>query len=207
MEEWKGIEFIKKGILYDYTDNYEVSNLGNIRNIKTGRILKLGNSSSGYRQVVLSKNGKTHTELVHRIVAYMFIENPNHLPCINHIDEDRLNNNVENLEWCTYEYNNNHGSHNYKIGNKLRNEKNRSKEIVGVNLGTGEVLHFPSAMEVQRVMNISNSNINKCCQWHNNPIEFVKKHKKIHKTVGKDDFGNKYTWYFKEDYERLERNF
>lgn len=202
-EIWKKIFFIKNNILYDFSDRYEVSNYGKIRNIKTKRILKSGTISGGYMGVVLSKNGKTTSFSVHRIVATMFIENPNNLPCVNHKDENRKNNQVENLEWCTYEYNNNYGSHKDKLSIIQRNDKKKSREIIGINLKTRTILSFPSTMEAERVLGFNNSNINKCCMWHNNPIEYSKKYKKIHKTCGKDEYGNPYTWYYKEDYLKI----
>nr|UVX77624.1 MAG: zinc-binding loop region of homing endonuclease [Bacteriophage sp.] len=59
-----------------------------------------------YYGVSLRKDGKYYNKTIHRLVAEAFIPNPNNLPCVNHKDENRLNNNVENLEWCTYQHNN-----------------------------------------------------------------------------------------------------
>lgn len=66
--------------------------------------------TQGYKTVSLTKDGKAKTMFVHRIVAEAFIENPNNLPMVNHKDEDRTNNFVENLEWCTVAYNNTYGN-------------------------------------------------------------------------------------------------
>jgi hypothetical protein len=60
--------------------------------------------------MLYSKNGKAKRESVHRLVALTFIENPNNYPCVNHKDETRTNNNVENLEWCSHKYNSNYGT-------------------------------------------------------------------------------------------------
>ena len=106
-EIWKDIR--------GYEGYYQVSNFGNVRsmdrvdsycrNLK-GRILKLSNGI--YKSVTLSINNVCKNYNVHRLVAEAFIPNPDNLPCINHKDEDKHNNNVNNLEWCTYGYNNNY---------------------------------------------------------------------------------------------------
>ena len=108
-EIWKDIK--------DYEGLYQVSNLGRIKSceriVKRGdnhkpvkeRILKMGDKC-GYKYVILSKSGKGKTGWVHRLVAQAFISNPDNLSCINHKDENPTNNRVDNLEWCTYRYNN-----------------------------------------------------------------------------------------------------
>ena len=82
-------------------DNYCVSNFGNIKNLKTNRILKSRNHNQGYKLISLSKNGKVKTFTVHRLVAKAFLENPDNKPMIDHIDENKTNNNVKNLRWRT----------------------------------------------------------------------------------------------------------
>ena len=96
MEEYKPI--------LDYP-SYEVSNLGNVRNIKTGRILKSGIGNHGYKIVVLCKDGKPISKTIHRLVAETFIPNPNNLPIIDHIDRDKTNNVVSNLRWVNHSEN------------------------------------------------------------------------------------------------------
>lgn len=90
-EIWKDIPIAK---------NYEASNLGNIRNKKTKHIIKQMINSKGYSQVSLYLK-KKKTIRVHRLVASAFLENKNNYGDINHIDGNKLNNNVDNLEWCT----------------------------------------------------------------------------------------------------------
>ena len=101
-----------------YEGLYEVSNTGRVRSLdryvrrnyfKKGRILKL-NDRRGYLFVELCLNNKTKNFSVHRLVAQAFIPNPDNLPQVNHIDEDKLNNRVENLEWCDSKYNSNYGT-------------------------------------------------------------------------------------------------
>lgn len=105
-EIWKRLHYHGK----DYGDWYEVSNSGNIRNAKTHKIRKLNVSKTGYYFVTCSLGSRQNKILfkVHRAVAESFILNPDNLPCINHIDGNKLNNSVNNLEWCTMKYNTNH---------------------------------------------------------------------------------------------------
>ena len=100
MEEWKDI----KG----YEGLYKISNKGRVYNIKLKRFM--GHESNKYMCVELGKDGKYKNYKVHRLVAQAFIPNPDNLPFINHKDENKLNNCVENLEWCTREYNVNYGT-------------------------------------------------------------------------------------------------
>ena len=85
----------------DGYDNYSISNYGNVKNSKTNRILKQRNHPEGYKLVDLSKNGKVKTFRVHRLVGMAFLENVDNKPLIDHIDENKSNNNVKNLRWAT----------------------------------------------------------------------------------------------------------
>ena len=85
-------------------ENYEVSNLGRIRNSKK-KILNQYKNTKGYLQLTLYKNKKQYTKRVHRLVAQAFIPNPNNLPQINHKSGIKTDNNINNLEWCTNSYN------------------------------------------------------------------------------------------------------
>lgn len=96
--EWRKIEGF---------ENYSVSDTGLVRNDDTGRDISRHNSN-GYLRVELRKNGRSSKRLVHRLVAIAFIDNPHGLPQVNHIDGNKQNNHVSNLEWCTGEYNVNH---------------------------------------------------------------------------------------------------
>lgn len=92
-----------------YSDQYEVSSDGHIRNSKTKRILREFIGNDGYLRTQF--DGKTR--LVHRVVAETFLENPINLPEVNHIDGNKQNNSVYNLEWCSRNYNLKHA---YSVG-------------------------------------------------------------------------------------------
>lgn len=126
MEKWVDI----KG----FEGLYQVSNKGNVKSMnynhtKTEKELKKGTDSDGYYLVVLVKNKKKSVKKVHRLVADAFIPNPSNLPFVNHKDEVKTNNFVENLEWCDNKYNCNYGSRTKRIKEKLTNRKDQSKPL------------------------------------------------------------------------------
>ena len=112
-EEWKDI--------VGYEGLYQVSNLGRIKNIKKNTIKSQRNTFKGYLQVGLS-NKKDKTYRVHRLVAQAFIPNPENKPEVNHIDGDKKNDNVENLEWVTGKENIDHA---IKTGVFKKSTKNK----------------------------------------------------------------------------------
>jgi len=95
-------------------DNYLISNFGNVKNKKTNRILKPCINSKGYFDVILRKYNKNYHKVIHRLIGESFIENPYNKLCIDHIDNNKLNNNVDNLRWCTSQEN----SQNSKLSSK-----------------------------------------------------------------------------------------
>lgn len=146
MEIWKDIEGF---------DGYQISNEGKIKSLnynktKKEKILKSG-KASGYLRVQLWNGGKPVMKLVHRLVAEAFLENPNNLPQVNHKDEDKTNNCVENLEWCDSKYNMNYGTRNQKIAEKQLNHPTKSKRVDQIDPQTGEVIHqWESTKEASR---------------------------------------------------------
>lgn len=92
-----------------YSGKYLVYDDGRVYSRKSKRFLSPGVEKSGYRQVTLSdENGRKNRIKVHRLVAMIYLENPNNLPQVNHKDGNKTNNNVSNLEWCTAYHNNKH---------------------------------------------------------------------------------------------------
>lgn len=124
MEIWKDVA--------GYEGFYQVSNLGNVKSLDRivwnkanksnskirGFLLKKDNMDKHYFQVGLCKDGKSKHKLVHRLVAIAFLDKKEGLDIINHKDENKLNNIVENLEWCSHSYNVNYGSRNDKTAEK-----------------------------------------------------------------------------------------
>ena len=87
-------------------ENYMIFEDSTIVNLNTGKVLKPQLDRYGYYQVVLSKNGKCNSKKVHRLLGKAYIDNPENKPCIDHIDGDRLNNDLSNLRWATISENN-----------------------------------------------------------------------------------------------------
>ena len=106
-----------------YEGLYEVDECGRVFSSKTGEQKKQTITDTGYKVVSLYKDGKYKHIKVHRAVAMAFIENPDNLPFINHKDEDKTNNFVENLEWCTCEYNANYGTARKRQAKKILGRK------------------------------------------------------------------------------------
>lgn len=109
--EWRDVK--------DYEGLYIVSNSGLVKSLITNRILKPRNSGD-YDRVLLFKNKHTKECFIHKLVAEVFIPNPDNLPQVNHKDENKTNNCVDNLEWCTPSYNVNYGTCQERKSKKLK---------------------------------------------------------------------------------------
>lgn len=146
---------------------YEVSANGKIRScsrvvrskycnrVVKGKELKQHKDQDGYCKIVLSKEGKTTTRAVHRLVAQAFIPNPNNYPVINHKNEIKADNRVSNLEWCTVAYNTNYNGMNYKRA------AFRKKPILAISKD-GRINYFDSVTEAAEKLKISHGNISSC---------------------------------------------
>lgn len=139
-----------------YEGLYQISTHGNVKSLKYGkeRILKPAKDKKGYLYVGLSKQGKLKLYKVHRLVGIVFLPNPNNLPEINHRDEDKVNNDCSNLEWCDVKYNRNYGTR------TERSALSQSKQVMC--LETGKV--YPSTIEVERQLGFLRGNIASACR-------------------------------------------
>ncbi|WP_339008567.1 NUMOD4 motif-containing HNH endonuclease [Fusobacterium varium] len=189
MEIWKDI----KG----YEGLYQVSNFGRVKSLERfkqnhsklqrvpEKIKSAKKNLEGYLSVDLYKNNIQKTVRVHRLVAEAFIENSLNKETVNHIDGDKSNNCVGNLEWATYREQN---IHFYK--KKLKSRENIDKAIKAMNAKLSKKvkclnnnLIYISASEAGRQNNISSSLVMKCCRGER-------------KTAGKDNEGNLLSWIY-----------
>ena len=153
-EIWKDID--------GYEGLYQVSNLGRVKSLnyrRTGKEqnLKPRNNVLGYLKVILCKNGKTKPFTIHRLVAKAFLENPDNKSDVNHKDEDKTNNCVDNLEWMTRKDNINYGTHNERMA------KSRSKSVLQFTKNGKFVKEWPSVIQIERDLGFSSGNISQCC--------------------------------------------
>ena len=144
-EIWKDVK--------DYEGLYQVSNLGRVKSLYTNSILKGCKHINGYLGVNLYKNGSKSTKKIHRLVAQAFIPNPENKSQVNHIDENKTNNMVSNLEWMTAKENSNHGTRTERIS------KTQSIPIIATNLKTGEYTEFYGSSECARQLGLHQSHI------------------------------------------------
>ena len=115
-----------------YEGLYQVSDKGRVWSVRKQKIIKAFENSYGYMEIVLTaKNGKKKYERIHRLVAIAFIPNPNNYPQVNHKDEDKTNNCVENLEWCTPRYNTLYSSYKWSgENNGMKNPEVRQRHLL-----------------------------------------------------------------------------
>jgi hypothetical protein len=146
-EVWKDIE--------GYEGLYQVSNSGRIKSVKNN-IIRKPRIARGYLYVNLSKSGKKKTYKIHRLVAQHFIPNPNNYPCVNHKDEDKLNNFLNNLEWCTFKYNTNYGT------SLKRRVETQTRSIFQYDLN-GELIKIWHGLKEISKTGMSASSISQCC--------------------------------------------
>ena len=176
-EIWKDIE--------GFEGLYQVSNYGRVKSLDRvseyyskagyyskravkGRILSIASNPAGYRQVILCKQGEHTQVMIHRLVAKTFLPNPDLLPEVNHKDENKSNNHVDNLEWCTPKYNANYGTRNDRCKKVI--------ELKAVNQFSKDgtfIQRFESITAAHKALGIDMSQISGVC-----------KHKKEYVTAG-----------------------
>ena len=199
------VEVVRKPVV-GYEGYYEVDQFGRVFSVErvisvddngrkyekpvSGKQMKQCLKNNGYKSVSLTKGGATKAFYVHRLVAEAFIPNPDNLPMVNHKDEDKTNNFLENLEWCTAQYNNTYGNKAKRQANKIRgiahsNEHKKKitssllkyyethdsasigrisekrKGVVGVR--NGESVQFQSVKDAAIAVNGSRANITRSC--------------------------------------------
>lgn len=137
----------------------EISSYGNVRFSKNKKAKASHLNKYGYPTIHVRQNGEVYAYRVHRLVAMLFVKNPNpqKYDCVNHKDENPSNNYFDNLEWCDRAYNNNYGSHNLKIA------KSHSKQIIQYDLQGNIVRKWESATVASRELGFAQSCINWCC--------------------------------------------
>jgi len=146
-ETWKDIP--------NYEGLYQVSNLGKVKSLlfNKEKILKTRLSTKGYELINLK--GKTFR--VHTLVANTFLSNPNNYKEVNHKNERKADNNVDNLEWCSRKYNCNYGSFPKQVCKRF------SKGVAIVDEKMQPILRFSSALGAEKALHIDHSSIIKCC--------------------------------------------
>lgn len=175
-EIWKDIK--------DYEGLYQVSNFGNVKRVRSN-ILKNQIRKDGYEYVTLCKHNKRSKFLVHRLVAEAFLDK-NNFKCmpyenrqeidldtlqVNHILDDfenKRNNNINNLEWCTSKYNCNYGNRNSKLAQitpkKAQHNKEMCKTVYQYDLNGNLIQKWESAVEVEKQLGYASSNVASCCR-------------------------------------------
>jgi len=146
----------------DGLPDYYVSNLGRVKSVKKGieHIMKpFVRNNSGYLSVHLCFNGNTKFYYIHRLVAKAFIPNPSGLPEVNHKDENKSHNFVENLEWCDRTYNINYGTMKQRRSDALLNRGDLSRPVRQLNLDGEVIATYPSIAEAVRVSGMTSGNI------------------------------------------------
>ena len=154
-EIWKDIKFTDTdGTEYDYTGKYQVSNMGRIKSLVGGneRIMKQNIDRDYYRIILSDSNSNQKRWRVNRLVAHMFVPNDN--PAVNtvanHLNEDKLDNRAENLEWTTQQANLNYGTRNERVSRtKTGKSTPRCRAYKGTNQETGETIVFESIKDLE----------------------------------------------------------
>lgn len=152
-EIWKDIK--------EYEGLYQVSNLGNVKRKKDNYVFKKNKNSSGYRVVTLTKNKMEKSVSVHRLVANAFIPNPKNKSQINHIDGNKMNNIIDNLEWCT-------ASENMEHAYKNNLEILKGKKIIQYDNNINIIKIWNKISDAEKQLNISHGKISMVCRGKRN---------------------------------------
>lgn len=190
MEVRRGDELREEWVdVHNYEGLYQVSNLGRVKRLPVKqRVIRRGSEyfrnipggiikgslstgpNGGYVKVRLSKDGQGRDFGVHRLVASAFLTNPRQYEEVNHKNEVKDDNRVDNLEWCDRKYNVNYGTRKERIYNhpnfiKMAREtgKRRRKPVKATDINSGEITYYESTMDVQRKLGIGNASVSRVC--------------------------------------------
>lgn len=195
-ETWKAVK--------DYEELYEVSTFGNVRNKVTGKIKNPSDNGHGYKSVSFWRNNKGKLFYLHRLVATAFIDNPDNKPEVHHIDSDRSNNKLDNLQWVTSKENNNFPEHIKAMQSNENWAKQRQKSMAKARekavvlnsykarfIKDGIALEFNSLAEGARELGIDKGNATrvangKQAHTHGYVIEYVGKERSNIKSEDRD---------------------
>lgn len=142
----------------NYEGLYAVTSCGKVWSYRSKQFLTPRKSKKGYLTVLLCNKGNMREFKIHRLVADAYIPNPDNLPQVNHKDENKQNNCIANLEWCTNAYNRNYGTRNERAAIGI--SKAKMKPCMCVE--TGQI--YSSAIEAARDTNLCKESINRCCR-------------------------------------------
>ena len=141
---------------------YQISNFGNVKSLKRNIILKPSSNGKGYLHIILYKNRKSKVSRIHRLVAQAFIPNPENKPQVNHIDGNKRNNNVNNLEWVTNSENQKHAFR-LHLQTNVGNNNPRVRKINQYDLDGNFIKTWNSIYDITKELNINRSSIWRCC--------------------------------------------
>lgn len=189
--------------LWDYTPlfwknykmvypDYFISKNGKLWSSYWGNFVSPCLNEKGYEKVKIKVNGKFLSTFIHRLVAQAFIPNPHNLPQINHINEIKTDNRVENLEWCTNEYNHDYGNRNKNCSESMLDKY--GEPVVQLTMDGTFIREFTSSAEVERLLGFHNTLIRTCCKggsFNSKRNKFVP----ITQAYG-------FKWKFKKDYQQ-----
>lgn len=137
----------------EYEGLYQISSLGRVKSLRNNKILKPSlTTKKEYLGVSLCKDGKVKRFVIHRLVAKMFIDNPNNYCCVNHKDQNKTNNCVENLEWCTASYN-------------VKYSKKNIKKVCQYDMNDNLIKMWDSSYQAKKELKLKSArSIDQCCK-------------------------------------------
>lgn len=157
-------------------EDYQITDDGRVWSKKSNKWMKTRLNKDGYPRISFHKGDKVLTLMIHQLVAKHFVPNPDNLPIINHKDENPMNNNADNLEWCTVAYNNTYGTRIERMiqnttgkkrpttSVKMKNRIDESTPVCQYTLDNTLICEYPSINEAARKYNVVMQAISNCCR-------------------------------------------